>query len=65
MIAKALAVAAATTGLVALSVCTALADTPRFPDMTAYAPVDILDYAIDTTRPACPARRSTSPPRTV
>ncbi|MCV7358930.1 hypothetical protein [Mycolicibacterium fluoranthenivorans] len=55
MIAKALAVAAATTGLVALSVCTALADTPRFPDMTAYAPVDILDYAIDTTTPGMPS----------
>jgi hypothetical protein len=54
MIAKALAVAAATTGFAAFSVCTAAADTPRFPDISAYTPVNVADYSIDTTTPGMP-----------
>jgi hypothetical protein len=55
MIAKAFAVVTATAGFTALSVCTAQADTPRFPDLAADTPVNIEDYGIDTTTPGMPS----------
>ena len=55
MIAKALAVAAATTGVVALSVGTSSAAPPNFPDLSGYTPVNIADYRVDTTTPGHPS----------
>jgi hypothetical protein len=34
-----------------LSVCTAHADPPKFPDLSSYAPVNASDYALDATTP--------------
>ena len=55
MIAKALSVSALATGVAAVSVCTAYANPPQFPDLSGYAPVNIADYRIDTTTPGQPS----------
>ncbi|MGJ6125535.1 hypothetical protein QN239_23465 [Mycolicibacterium sp. Y3] len=51
MIAKALAVAAVTSGVAVLSAGISSANPPAFPDLSGYTPVDIADYRIDTTTP--------------
>ncbi|WP_142253742.1 MULTISPECIES: hypothetical protein [unclassified Mycobacterium] len=38
-----------------LSACTAQADSPKFPDISGYVPVNAQEYEIDTSTPGMPA----------
>jgi hypothetical protein len=55
MIVKKLASVTTLVGTIFLGACAAHADTPRFPDLGGYAPVDAKDYTIDVPNPGRPS----------
>lgn len=57
MIAKTLAVVAVTAGTAMLSVVSANAGPPKFPDLNGYAPVNVADYTLDATTPGMPSSK--------
>jgi hypothetical protein len=51
MFLKTIAVAAGVISVTLIAACSAHADSPKFPDFSGYAAVDVHDYSIDTTTP--------------